>query len=493
MPEKDKTFIRAFITRSKFPIIAAIASGLYPIIFYYTNNYSLINSWKHLGFFIVLFLVLPVITFSVINSILEGSSQKKWTPNVLGFLNVFAFLMFIQLCLYAQLQWTFTFLALLSASIFSIFLHRYLRKMITIQFLLVIVSLFWLFSTIKTQVTYSTEWMVQPDDIEQVQFKKRPNIYYIQPDGYVNFSEMSKGYYNHDNSAFKFFLEDNDFKNYDDVRSNYTSTLVSNSATFSMKHHYYNSGFNFTEIANARETIISKNAVLDIFKNNNYKTHYIAEISYLLNNFPEMGYDACNLDYNDISFITDGRKYEEDIVKPVEKYLKEDPEHSKFFFIHIYKPGHTSSNANETLGAEKEFELYLENLKSANERLQRVINLIQEYDPDGLIIMMADHGGYAGFDNMLDIRIKTEDRDKLYSAFSTQLSIKWPYNEVPEFDYRFRSGINLFRILFAYLSEDNKYLDNLQNDGSYTIIEKNAPKGIYKVIDDDGSIIFEKY
>ena len=206
-----------------------------------------------------------------------------------------------------------------------------------------------------------------------------------------------------------------------------------------------------------------------------------------------MGYDACNLDYNDISFITDGRKYEEDIAKPVEKYLKEDPERSKFFFIHIYKPGHTTSNASETLGAEKEFKLYLENLKLANERLKQVIDLIQKYDPEGMIIMMADHGGYAGYDNMLDVRIQTDDRELLYSAFSTQLSIKWPRNETPEFDDRFKTGVNLFRILFAYLSEETKYLDNLQNDGSYTIIEKNAPKGIYKVIDDDGSVTFKKY
>ena len=493
MPEKQKTSSRAFNSKFTFSVIAAIASGLYPIIFYYTNNYSLINSWKHLGFFIVLFLLVPVITFSVAIGIMDRTRFRRWSPNVLAFLNVFAFLMFIQLCLYAQLQWTFTLVVLSVAIVFSLFFHTYLKKIIQVQFLLVLVSLFWLFSTIKTQLTYSSDWMLQPDDIEKVQFKKRPNIYYIQPDGYVNFSEMVKGYYQHDNSAFKNYLESNGFKNYDDIRSNYTSTLVSNSATFSMMHHYYNNGFNFTEIANARETIISKNAVLDIFKNNDYKTHYIAEISYLLNNFPEMGYDACNLDYNDISFITDGRKYEEDISKPFEKYLKEDPERSKFFFIHIFKPGHTSSSASETLGAEEEFELYIENLKLANERLQRVIGLIQEYDPEGMIIMMADHGGYAGYDNMLDIRIKTNDRDLLFSAFSTQLSIKWPGNEPPDFDTKFKTGVNLFRILFAYLSEDNKYLDNLQNDGSYTIIEKNAPKGIYKVIDDDGSITFKKY
>ena len=492
MPEKDKTLNRAFTSKYKFPIIAAIASGLYPIIFYYTNNYSLINSWKHLGFFIILFLVVPIITFLIFSRIFEAPSLKKWKPKVLAFLNVFAFLLFIQLCLYARLQWIFTISVLAVAAIFSMYFHRYLKKIITIQFLLVFISLFWLFSTIKTQWSYSSQWMIQPDDIEKVQFKKRPNIYYIQPDGYVNFSEMVKGYYKNDNSAFKHFLEDKGFKNYDDIRSNYTSTLVSNSATFSMMHHYYNNGFNFTEIANAREIIISKNAVLDIFKNNDYKTHYIAEISYLLTNFPKMGYDACNLDYNDISFITDGSMREEDISKPVEKYLKEDPERSKFFFIHIYKPGHTSSKDNETLGAEKEFELYLSNLKIANERLINLVNLIQKNDPEGLIMIMSDHGGYASFDNMLDIRNRTSDRDKLYSAFSTQLSIKWPNNEAPEFDDRFKTGVNVFRILFSYLSEETKYLDHLQNDGSYTIIDRDAPKGIYKVIDDDGSITFKK-
>lgn len=493
MSTQKKNVRQSFFIRYKATLIAAIASGLYPVLFYYTNNFSLINSWKHLGFFICFFLLAPIVTFIGADMLFKRPSLQKWNKHIVPFLNVFAFLLFIQLCLYAQLQWLFTLIVFLVALLFSLFLYRYLKKVIALQFILVFVSLFWLFPTIKTQLSYSSEWMKLPDDIEQVIFKRRPNVYYIQPDGYVNFSEINKGYYKLDNSDFKSYLEENNFKQYPNIRSNYTSTLVSNSATFSMKHHYYNYGFNFTEIANAREVIISKNAVLDIFKNNNYKTHYVAEISYLLNNFPKMGYDACNLDYNDISFINNGSLREEDVTKPIEKYLKEDTDRSKFFFIEIFKPGHVSSKSDETLGAEKEFELYISNLKIANERLKRTIDLITEHDPNGLILIMADHGGYAGFGNMLDIRKRTSDRDLLYSAFSTQLSIKWPDSEAPEFDSRFKSGVNVFRILFSYLSEDTKYLDHLEGDSSYTIIDAKAPKGIYQVIDDNGEITFKKY
>ena len=52
------------------------------------------------------------------------------------------------------------------------------------------------------------------------------------------------------------------------------------------------------------------------------------------------------------------------------------------------------------------------------------------------------------------------------------------------------SGVNLFRILFSYLGKEKKYLNNLQNDGSYISLKK--PKGIYRYINDQGDIVFEK-
>ena len=129
------------------------------------------------------------------------------------------------------------------------------------QFLLAIIGVFTLVTNISKQLNYSKDWMIQPDEIEKAVFKKRPNVYFIQPDGYVNFSEIGKGYYEIDNNAFKQYLEQNDFKIYDDIRSNYNSTLVSNTSIFMMKHHYLNSGFNFTETIDGREIIIDQNTV----------------------------------------------------------------------------------------------------------------------------------------------------------------------------------------------------------------------------------------
>lgn len=477
----------------KFPILAGVATGLYPIIFFYTNNFSLINSWKHFVFFIGLFLMMPVCVFLAVQFFSFSPFIKKMKPFAIPFLSIFGFLSFIQICLYAKLQGVFTAVVFIVAVLFVLFLRKHFKKVVVLQLVLAGIGLFWLFPTIKNQWTYSNEWMLQPDDIEDVVFKKRPNVYYIQPDGYVNISEMDTGAYHIDNSDYWNFLRENGFKIYPNIRSNYSSTLVSNSATFTMKHHYYNNGFNFSEIANARKVIITENPVLNAFKKNGYKTHFLAEGSYLLTNFPKMGYDISNFDYDDIELITDGFQQEEDILVPIEKYLNIDEDKSKFFFIEIFKPGHVQSLKNISQGAEKEAAIYRQNLAMSNERLKKIITMIQEKDPTGLILIMADHGGYVGYEYMLEVRDKTLDRDRIYSAFSTQLSIKWPNDEAPEIDKYFKSGINTFRILFSYLSENNKYLQHLQEDATYTIIKDGAPQGIYKCIDENGEVVFIKH
>jgi len=108
-------------------------------------------------------------------------------------------------------------------------------------------------------------------------------------------------------------------------------------------------------------------------------------------------------------------------------------------------------------------------------------------------MIMADHGGYVGMDYMMQMRIKTDDRNILYSIFSVNLAIKWPDNEAPKMDKNFRSSVNVFRILFSYLTENEEYLNHLQEDASFLIINKEAPKGIYKCIDENGNVIFKKY
>ena len=105
---------------------------------------------------------------------------------------------------------------------------------------------------------------------------------------------------------------------------------------------------------------------------------------------------------------------------------------------------------------------------------------------------MADHGGFIGMDHTLQMRIKSEDRDWVYTIFSSQLAIHWPDGAAPEFDTEFKTPINVFRILFAYLSENESYLNYLEDDASFMKIERGAPKGVYKYIDADGNVTFKR-
>ncbi len=469
-----------------------LASGLYPILFYYTYNFSLINSWRHLGFFAGLFLLFPIATFIILHFWSKRSAKTYPWRSITTFLNTFLFLNFIQLCLFAKIQWWITFVVLIISVILAKYMSRFLNRIVFFQYLLAGIAMFSFVPRLLSQLNYSNEWMNQPDDIEAVVFKKKPNVYYIQPDGYVNFSEIDRGYYGVDNSTFKSFLEEQGFKNYPDVRSNYTATLESNSATFAMKHHYYNNGFNFSEIVNARETIVTKNPVLDIFKNNGYTTYFLPEIPYLITNLPEMGYDVSNFGEKDISLVTQGLQGRKEVMPEVKKALDDTINSPKFFFIELFSPGHVTSHQNESKGKEVEKEEYLKKLADANKKMEALISMIRAKDPDGLILIMGDHGGYVGFDYMLELQEKQTDRDLIYSAFSTQLSIFWPHGEAPIYDTQLKTTINTFRILFAYLGDRPAYLENLQEDASYSIILKGATKGIYKLVNEWGEVVFEK-
>ena len=491
--KKDQNFLGKFLSNNKqYPVLAAISAGLYPILFYFSNNYTLVNTGSHVGYFLLYFICIPIVLFIVTNRVSKIPSLSKWQKYVLPFLNVFVFLFLMKVCLYAGIQKKITLGILLFAGFFTFFLYKHYKKIIVIQLILALIGFTTLVPKIISQFNYSDDWLQQPDDIEQLIFKKTPNVYFIQPDGYTNFSELKKGYYNFDNSEFENYLKAENFINYNNFRSNYASTLSSNSATFMMKHHHYNKGASFSEAINARNLLISKNTVLDIFKNNKYKTHFLTELPYLLLNRPKMGYDVCNFSYDEIAYIGTGLGERKDILIPLKESIEKDSNTPKFYFIEIFSPRHIHGNKSASLGVKGERDLWVESLGRANTILMKTISIIKERDPNALVVLMADHGGFVGMEYTNQIYTKTQDRDLIHSIFSSTLAIHWPNNEAPDFDDSFKSAVNVFRILFSYLGENESYLSNLQDDGSYVVIKKEYPPGIYQYIDSEGEITLKK-
>ena len=377
------------------------------------------------------------------------------------------------------------------AILIGVLFSNYFKRIIVFQYLLSVIVLVLLIKFIIFDIRHPDKWIGQPDNIEQVVFKKKPNIYLIQPDGYASSDELKRGYYNFDNSKFESYLTDNNFKIYNDFRSNYYSTLSSNSSLFAMKHHYYNFPRNrIREVYNARDVIVGDNPVLNILKVNNYKSYLLMDKSYMLINRPHISYDYCNMRIEDIGYFSRGFVLDYDVFADLKKIDLNDDK-PKFFFLEQLLPSHITNKPNPGDIAENERVKYLLNLEKANDWLKQVIDYIIENDDNPLIIIAADHGGFVGLNSTYEDRIKQEDRDIIYSIFSSQLAIKWP-EKAPEYDSKIKTSVNLFRILFTYLSENKVYLNNLQEDVSYIQIEKGAPFGVYEYIDENGEIVFNK-
>ncbi|MDC8004455.1 hypothetical protein POV27_10365 [Aureisphaera galaxeae] len=488
LKNKNIAFLKSKIL---YPFFAALGAGLYPLFFYFTNNYTMVNTWGHVKFFIKLFLVLPVLVFVGVYLISQFKTFEKIRKYILPFLGTFAFLSLLRLCLYGEFSYWAGLLILVLAGLFAFYLHKHFRKLLIFQWLLAVIGLFTLIPTLFQQMQFPTEWNKQPDAIAEVTLKKKPNVYFIQPDGYVNFTQLKKGYYGVEETELEDFLVDEGFTNYDDFRSNYISTLTSNSATFNMKHHYFNKGIGLGEILNSRDFIVSQNPVLDIFKNNGYTTNLVVETPYLLMSRPKLGFDYCNYKFEDINYMGTGLNEEVDVVPPLEERLENKGNDPQFFFIEILNPSHIATWKNEGEGVEKEKEKWLKKLEVANRKVKEIVSVINEKDPDALVVIMADHGGYVGYKYMREIYIKTEDEALLNSAYSIQLSIRWPEG-ITRQDDQLKTPVNLFRCLFSSLSEDTVYLEHLEEDESFAIIDKGARRGVYKYIDENGDFVFEK-
>ncbi|MGK0376240.1 sulfatase-like hydrolase/transferase [Patiriisocius sp. Uisw_017] len=474
-------------------ILVGIASGLYPFIYNYYSNFTLVDSKSQLLFFLGYFLLLPVFVSLIVWLLSKQIAVvKNHYVLLLAIINTSWFSYLIVISAFG-FQKKILFVALCIAFALAFFLYRFLKKIVIFQLLLAaIVSVQLLFQCIN-DINFSSEWKELPDTIVQAKFVEKPNIYIIQPDGYANLSVLKEAPYSYDNSLFEQFLTKEKFKLYPNFRSNYTNTVTSNSALFAMKHHYYKSpGPNTKEPEGLRRSIASNNAVLSTLKNNGYRTSLLLEAPYLIINRPEIAYDYCSIPYDELNYLSRGFDKAIDIYSETEKALQRYPDTPNLFFIEKMLPRHISVQAAQSKGMEMERELYLKNLSRTNTWLKKIVRLINEKDPNGLIVIIADHGGFVGMNYTAERRKKTDDSKIIKSMYASLLAIKWPNNKAPNFDTALKTNTNLFRILFSHLSQDESYLQHLEDDGSYVIINEGAPFGVYKVLNDAGEMVFEK-
>ena len=485
-------FIDKIKDKKLSPWFVGLCSGLYPILFYAGNNYSLVNSWGHFLFFTLGFVVLPGIVAALGAYVLKKMSASRWTETWLAFIGFGLFFFFIKVTLLEAPHRKITAAIVLLAAVYAYFLGAHHRKFMVLQVLMGFLALVPVAGQVMHNLSLSDTWKEIDTEVLSAVFIHKPNIYLIQPDGLVNFSELNRGYYNHQDTTFSAELSKLGFTHYPDFRSNYASTLSSNSALMMMKHHHYNFGNSFSEALDARESSVSENHVLTILKNNGYRTSLISVAPYLLVNHPNLGFDRANFDYDDIGYLSQGFNLRAEVTADLERFLSQESNQPEFYFVEFFNPGHIHGRKEMSLGADQERTLWLESMQRGQKTLGELVSVIQERDPQGLIVILADHGGFVGFDYTNQIYTKTKDRDLIYSIFSSQLSIKWPLDLKPEQPIDFTTSVNVFRLLFAHLSQNQSLISGLEPDGSYVILNDQAHIGVYEYIDDKGEISCKK-
>ena len=89
---------------------------------------------------------------------------------------------------------------------FSFLLKKHLNKVIILEYILALIVAIQLAVYVGNNINLSSGWKQLPDNISEVTFKKRPNVYIIQPDGYGNANTLKSEPYHIDNSNFLRFI-----------------------------------------------------------------------------------------------------------------------------------------------------------------------------------------------------------------------------------------------------------------------------------------------
>lgn len=463
----------------------SLLPGLYAITYLYTKNYYLVNSWYQFAHFFLWMIVFPSIMIIGIAILI-----KKQSDQLKNF--IYSSLFFIlttinlSIVIFMGWRWKALILSAILILVLSWFLGKHYKKFQLILAIMVVFGVVKFGFTYITQFSNSNSW-VDVSVFDNIELKQKPNIYLIQPDGYASKVALKNEYYKYDNSSFYDALSAKGFMFNHDYRSNYGSTLTSNATLFTAQHHYYNNGNMESELPKARELIMGKNPVLNLLKNNGYRTTAVLQHRYLLLNHPEVFYDRINIKTADLTVLPN-YYYDANYLSDFKQLMREATDEPQFYFIEILEPSHITGKKNANSDQFKERDNYIKKLTYTNSQLLKLIKHIEQHEPKAIIIIAADHGGYVGYNYTEESMISTTKDIKLKQGiFGSLYAIKSPY--AITFDSLPNSSINLFPRLFNSLSESS--IPDRDNS-SYQIIKHGSEKGVYKYYDDQNKSVLQK-
>jgi len=371
---------------------------------------------------------------------------------------------------------------------------------------------------------------------EKILFKQKPNVYMIILESYASL-DIRKNVYDIDSSLLEAELAQKQYCVYK-MYANYASTLPSMASVFSMDHHYYKYSRGLNDGEGYRKILwgAAGNPVVNTFLDNGYcvdfNNFYGGLSSPVFADLETQPYLQPIELFSGIFWFADKvlhsslrdsdffrsllwfperiigrlpepvyRKKSENNTRPVFSIRFSGAEHSPNRFAEypqeiINTPG-ASEMPRWKLNCVDDYwvRAYRKSIAQSDRALIELVGKLAEDDPHSMVILIGDHGTYFKRDcwkgakndlneNMLDHGI--EPLDVTRDLFEVFVAIKWP----PGFgrSHEYFSHVNLFRHVFAVLSENNSILNAEVPNDSFMFADRRhkylGMRNVYRTVKD---------
>jgi hypothetical protein len=309
-----------------------------------------------------------------------------------------------------------------------------------------------------------------------------PNIYYIVPDGYVSSQTLSR-LYDHDNSGFESFLDEEDFHVAGESRANYPQTFLSLASSLNMGHlDTLSAQLGTSKDRTIPYDLIKNSRVLRLLHSAGYHS-----VSFNSGWGPTNGqmhvneYLSCGQWWESELYTTligttilspfrqyfpstDGRRRTDCIFNTL-KNLGDEGSAPLFAFAHIISPHPPLGTGTEGQNPWADKSQFLNRIQYVNGRLKSFIGEVGRANPrPSVIIIQGDHGSVATgeYPNPLGSPSDTLVRERM-NVFNAY--------HLPECEdrlYESISPVNSFRVVLScYFEEDFDLLSDRSYFSSY--------------------------
>jgi hypothetical protein len=361
--------------------------------------------------------------------------------------------------------------------------------------------------------------LLPPAKALPITFKKKPNVYFIGLESYDANANLREIYHINSDKLMA-LLNKQGFTVIENCFANYDYTYGSLSSVFLMRHHYNREMLGEKDTSRTMRAVIAgENGVFSTFKANGYKLNIVhkggssgnvascVDYVYVARDFfrsyraiaYQLGLGEVINFIENVCGRSDARMFGS-YKTALRNLLKRKEIVPQFFFIFT-----GASHSEGVMGT-----IYQENLDffekeykkirhEADVDLMELLALIQEHDPEALIILFGDHAAHRydwahhrsdwGHDDWA--RVGGVNPNAAIRSYGLEPSlvardyvgvlcaIRWPLGVMHYSAGRVISHVNLFRHVFAALAEDPDILkQGYQPDESYVFFQENKQNDI---------------